>query len=115
MQLHLQNISLPLSLGVHEWEKLKPRRVRLNLWVEYDATLAMETDGFAHALDYAALEKAVVEAAEDRHYELVEALVAAVARAALAFPRVSEVIVEAEKPGVMQYAETIRVREVFRR
>lgn len=115
MLISLKNLQLPVSLGVHEWERRGARFVCLSVAVEYDASAAIASDRMEHALDYAALEQAVVQAAQAKHYDLVEALMGAVAEAAFAFPQAVRVTVEVTKPGVLAHCDGPVLAQEFTR
>lgn len=115
MLLHIKNLSIPVSIGAYEWERHHPRRLRLDVWAEYDGNASAASDLLADAVDYAALERHVIAAAQSRHFALLEALISAVGEAVLEHPQVERVTVEVEKTGVLAHAESAVLRETFHR
>ncbi len=115
MKLRVINLEADVFLGVYDWEKEKSRKVVINLWVDYDAVHAVQTDSLEHAINYETLEQRVLEVAKSRHFNLIESLVEEVGRAVLAFPQVAEARVEIAKPGALKHAESVSVEGVYRR
>lgn len=114
MKIHLKNMHIAVSLGVYEWEKHGARDVVVQLEIDYDSGQSFASDAIEDTLDYAMLERRVIDVAQAKHYNLVETLVVAIGKAALAMPRVREVTVEVEKPGALKHAQGITIRETFK-
>jgi dihydroneopterin aldolase len=114
MYLRIPELVIPVRVGVYDWEKTAPRDVALMLAAAYGAPDAAQSDLLADTVDYAALEECAVQAAQARHYELLESLIGAVAKAVMAaFPQIFELTVEASKAGALKHAKTVVVGEVF--
>nr|AIA19105.1 Dihydroneopterin aldolase [uncultured bacterium] len=116
MILTIKNLNVSASLGVFEWEKQSKRSVVFNMVIYFDGARASITDDISDSVDYAKVEQLIIEIANARHYQLIEALVAEIGGKLLKeFPRIKEITVEASKPGALRQAETVSIAEVFRR
>ena len=86
-------------VGTLPEERLHPQRLRLDLVLCCDASRAAVSDDLRDAVDYSAVEKAVVSAVEASSFFLLEALARAVGGVILKFPGVSSCTVRITKPG----------------
>lgn len=114
MIIKINDLKIPVSLGVYGWEKEKPTEVKIELALEYDAGNAAESDDLADTLDYAVVEEVIVVAVRSRHFNLLESLIAEIGRVVTGFPRVQMAAVSVSKPGALKYAEYVTIQEVFR-
>ena len=85
--------------GVDEDERRDGQRFLFDLWLEVPETAA-GSDRIEDAVDYREVVACVREVSEGRHFQLLEALSAAVADAVLARFPVERVKVRVRKPGV---------------
>lgn len=113
MIIHLHDMVLHTSLGVYSWEKARPRPVTVQCWLEVDAGRAAQADALENTVDYAAVEQALAQAAKEKHYQLVEALMSALAQAALTFEGVSSVTLEVTKPGALHYGKSVTLQHSY--
>lgn len=96
-------------IGVHPWERERPRDIVINLEVFADLGRACETDELADGLDYQEIaEKATAHAASAGRFT-VEALAADIARIVLESPEVECVRVRVEKPGAVASCRSVGV------
>ena len=88
--------------------------LRLDLEVRCDGEKASRTDDLRDALDYAAVERDVVETVEQSKFFLLEALARAVGETVFKFPQAESCTVEITKPGASERAEITYQAEFFR-
>lgn len=116
MIIKVKSLKAETLLGAYAKERTKTRPVILHLALDYDHARAVASDSLKHAVNYAAIERAVVEALPTQKFILLESLAEYAAALILKqFPAVREVMVEIEKPGVMHHAETVSVVHTARR
>jgi dihydroneopterin aldolase len=108
----LENLELPVSIGIHDAERAAPQRLRMTVWLHavYPET---PEDRIGAVVDYDFLRAGIQALVQDRHFELQETLCDAIARLALADPRVTAVRVRSLKPDV--YPDAAVGCEVTRR
>ncbi|TNE74479.1 dihydroneopterin aldolase [bacterium] len=73
-KLVIHDLKIPVSIGVHEWEKQIKQELIFNLELEYNAEKAMQTDDVQFALDYTVIGKLMNQVCERKHFELIEHL-----------------------------------------
>ena len=109
MKITLKELKAQTLLGVYPQERLALREVVLNITIDYDGTPAARSDRVADALDYAAIEQAIVSSLPAQKFELLEALAEHVAQLVLAFPAARSVTVEIDKPGALAHARSVSI------
>ncbi|MGE5235240.1 MAG: dihydroneopterin aldolase [Acidobacteriota bacterium] len=98
-RVFVQGLEIDCVIGVAEWERTRPQRLRLDLEVEADLRDAAASDDVAGAVDYAAVAVLVREVATASPHRLAETLAESVARAILErFSVASAVRVRVTKP-----------------
>ena len=109
MKITIKDLKANTLLGVYPQERLALREVVLNLCIEYDAAQAARTDQMQYALDYAAIEQAVVTSLPQQTFALLEALAEHVAQLVLKFDAVKHVTVEIDKAGALLHARSVSI------
>ncbi len=113
-RLFLRNYEVRINIGVHDFEKLGPQRVRVN--VDMYVLLSQSTpkqDSMHEVVDYDFIRRTIVARADAGHIELQETLCDDVATRLLEHPKVQAVRVSTEKPDVYPDCDAVGV-EVFR-
>jgi len=96
-------------LGIHEWERTKPREILLNITLFTDTRKAARTDNIADCVDYSAMAKKIRAHVENAARMTVEALANDVAELCLTEQKVRKVIVRVDKPGAVPEAVSVGV------
>jgi FolB domain-containing protein len=96
-------------LGIHEWERTKPRDILLNITLFTDTRKAARTDNIADCVDYSAMAKRIRAHVENAARMTVEALANDLAELCLTEQKVRKVIVRVEKPGAVPEAASVGV------
>ena len=113
-RLFLRNYEVHINIGVHDFEKLGPQRVRVN--VDMYVLLSQSTpkaDRIHEVVDYDFIRRTFAARVYAGHIELQETLCDDVANTLLEHPKVQAVRVSTEKPDVYPDCDAVGV-EVFR-
>ena len=113
-RLFLRNYEVHINIGVHDFEKLGPQRVRVN--VDMYVLLSQstpKTDRIHEVVDYDFIRRTIAARVNAGHIELQETLCDDVANTLLEHPKVQAVRVSTEKPDVYPDCDAVGV-EVFR-
>jgi FolB domain-containing protein len=102
-------------IGVHDEERRDKQDVLINLSLATDLKNAGGSDRLEDSVDYRALNKKIMNMAEQSQFHLVETLAQAVADICLAEPAILEASVRVEKPGALRFARSVGVEIVRRR
>ncbi len=96
-------------LGVDDQERREMQDVLISVTLHADLRKAGESDRLEDAVDYRAVKKQILAAAEGSRYRLVEALAERVAALCLGHAGVRRVDVVVEKPGSLRFARSAAV------
>lgn len=96
--LFLKDYEIKVRLGVHDFEKAAPQRVRINVALAVEATA--EADAIETVLDYDFLRAEITLLAAQGHIGLQETLCAEILKLCRARTGVRAVRVSTEKPDV---------------
>jgi dihydroneopterin aldolase len=73
--IELDGLQLPVSIGIHDFEKTGPQPYRLDLRLAIDDHYRTRQDQIAETVDYDALRAQVSALVRSRHFNLQETLV----------------------------------------
>lgn len=112
-RIFLRNIEINMNIGVHDFEKLAPQRVIVN--VDLYASLGKTTpkaDELAEVVDYDFVRNTIVQTISKGHIQLQETLCDEIITRMLQHPLVMAVRVSTEKPDVYDDCQGVGV-EVY--
>lgn len=107
--IQIRGLKAPALIGVHDWERKKPRPLLFDLELACDIAAAAKTDALADALDYQAVADAVVEFAANSQYLLVETLAEALAAELKKRFKLKWMRMTVHKPGAVPSAQDISI------
>jgi FolB domain-containing protein len=110
----IRDLLVRCVVGVDEWERTGKQDVLVQMELYVDLSRAGRTDAIDDTVDYRALKKRVVAAAEDSQYHLLEAFTQRLADECLRDRRIRMVRIAADKPGALRFARSVGV-EIVRR
>ncbi len=96
-------------LGVDDEERREVQDVLITVSLHGDLRSAGESDRLEDAIDYRAIKKQILAAAEGSRFKLAEALAERIAALCLRHVGVSRVDVHVEKPGALRFARSAAV------
>ena len=99
-KIFIRDFRLPVSIGIHDFEKEKPQTVVVNVDLVLAPPRRALNDRIANVLNYDKVHDAILALAGSRHFNLQETLVEAILDLCLAHPEVVEARVSTEKPDV---------------
>jgi dihydroneopterin aldolase len=98
--IFIRDFRLPVSIGIHDFEKEGPQTVVVNVDLLLEAAEVTHGDRIANVLNYDVVHDGIVALAKSRHFNLQETLVEAILDLCLTQPGVIEARVSTEKPDV---------------
>jgi dihydroneopterin aldolase len=99
-RIFIRDFRLPVSIGIHDFEKKGPQTVVVNVDLLLGAADKAHNDRIANVLNYDTVHDGIVALAKSKHFNLQETLVEAILDLCLAQPGVVEARVSTEKPDV---------------
>lgn len=105
----IRNILAHGIIGIHDWERIQPQEILINIVIEADLHKAGDSDHINDTISYSAIARTAKEMAETAQRLTVEALAEDIARACLEDPRVQRIRVRVEKPNAVPFAGSVGV------
>lgn len=109
----VRNLKAKTIIGVHDWEKKKPRDIVINLSLGFNISRASQTDALIHTVDYDHLSNRLIQFVGDKNFDLIESLIEACARLILTEYNVNDVFIVIDKPKAISVADSVAV-QIFR-
>ncbi len=106
----VRDLEVKTVIGVFDWERKIRQRLVFNLELGTDFSAAAKSDDLKDTLDYKAISHAIEEFAEASSYQLVEALVEAVADMVMTRFSVKWLSITLDKPGAVSCARSVGVK-----
>lgn len=100
-KVFIKDLRVTGILGIHDWERVTPREIVINVTLFTDTRAAAQSDDIADCMDYSATAKKIRAHAESAARMTVEALANDLAEICLQDPKVQKAIVRVEKPGAV--------------
>lgn len=105
--IHIRDLSLHCIVGVHDFERLAPRPVMVQVSMNVDLANAGKSDILEHTVNYDTICNHIIHFVEASKFNLIESLADGVATICLKEPAVLAVRVQVEKPGALMRARTV--------
>ncbi len=106
----IRDLEVKTVIGVFDWERKIRQRLVFNIELGTDISASAKSDSLEDTLDYKAISHAIEEFAEASSYQLVEALVEAVAEMVLRDFEVRWISITLDKPGAVSCARSVGVK-----
>jgi FolB domain-containing protein len=108
-KVFIKDLKIRGILGIHDWERVTPRDILINITVYTDTRRAARTDDISDCVNYSDLAKKIRAHAESAARMTVEALANDLAELCLQEPKVRKVLVRVDKPGAVPEAASVGV------
>jgi dihydroneopterin aldolase len=96
--VHIEGLRTRAVIGCYGWERLVKQPLVFDIELSGDFSRAASSDDVTHALDYAAISSSVKTFVEASSFQLLEALIEAVAEQLLNIAAVEKVKLRVRKP-----------------
>ena len=103
----LEDFRLPVSIGIHDFERSAPQMVIVNVALELSAAMPDPRDRIEDALDYDFIRAGIMSIIKNRHFNLQETLCQEILELCLARGGVQRVKVSTRKPDVYPDCKSI--------
>ena len=107
--IHIKDLKVRAVIGTLEHERVSPQDLVANIHLEYDASLAAQTDALGHAVDYAAIHDKLLERVATTRFLLLERLAAFMLELIMEDRRIISARVTLEKPAALSGAGAVIV------
>ena len=107
LTIRIQDLEIKAIIGINPEERENPQEIVINVCLEYDADMAMQTDDIKDALDYKTLTKKIIHDVENTRFMLLEKLTKFVLDIVMGFPQVQYAKVNIGKPMALRFSKTV--------
>ena len=114
-KIFIEKLKISAVIGTLEHERTAPQELWFDLELCCDGSKAAVSDNLYDAVDYSAVEAAVVKTVSESSFFLLEALTRSVGETILSFPQVISCTVHVTKPVASKYGALISYQAVFER
>lgn len=108
-KVFIKDLKVRGILGIHDWERVMPRDIIINVTLFTDTRRAARTDDIADCVSYSDVARKVRAHAESAARMTVEALANDLAALCLQEPKVRKVVVRVDKPRAVPEAASVGV------
>lgn len=106
----IKNLTLEMSAGIYEFEKLTKQRVIVNITLHVVSNKEKPLKAIDEVVSYERIATLVSDIAQKKHYDLLEEFVEIVAEESLKDKRIGTIYISAEKPDILAHAESVGVK-----
>ncbi len=99
--IFLDQVSVQTSLGVPDWERLKPQTIILDIEINYDLSKSCQSDAIEDTIDYGLVVSRIRATLTESSFKLVEALAEHVCQLILKEFNAEHVKIKVSKPAVL--------------
>ena len=103
----LEDFRLPVSIGIHDFERSAPQMVIVNVAMELADDMPDPRDRIEHALDYDFIRAGIMAIIKNRHFNLQETLCQEILELVLARGGIKRAKVSTRKPDVYPDCKSI--------
>ncbi|HRZ39377.1 MAG TPA: dihydroneopterin aldolase [Candidatus Omnitrophota bacterium] len=108
-RIQITNLKLRTIIGANDWERTIKQDIVLNIIIDFDATMAIETDDLAHTFDYKKIKREIVNFVDSSQFHLLERLTSEVLDLIMADPKVEFASVRIDKSNALRYADSVSI------
>ncbi|MDT0594604.1 dihydroneopterin triphosphate 2'-epimerase [Glaciecola petra] len=105
--IRIKNLRLRTYIGINEDEIKNQQDVVINIFIQYDAKKATDSDQMQDALNYKTITKAIIRLVEDNRFSLLEKLTADILAIAAEHPWVTFAEAEVDKPHALRFSDSV--------
>ena len=109
----ISDLRLPVIVGTLPHERERRQEIVIDLELSLDLAAAGRSDDLRNTVDYAEIERRVIELAENSSFRLLEALAGAIGKLVLSFDRIESCRVRITKPRALRVARGVAVEMNF--
>ena len=108
MQIQIKQLHAPAIIGVHDFEKKAPQDLFIDIALDVDVKMALDSDDLADTVDYDSLCREITEFVADSRFDLLEALANTLMKKIFSFSaKIRAIDLCIHKPDAISNAATV--------
>ena len=105
----IKDLVLKMLVGIHNFEKKKKQRVRLNLVINIDQNLIPNEKDLKSIVNYEQVIKTITRITSRKHYPLLETLAEKIFFKLFENPRIKKILLRIEKLDIIKNATSVGI------
>ena len=109
-KVSIKNLILKISVGLHDFEKIKKQRVRFNIDISTDSNIKPNNNNLSSIVNYEDTIKKITYITEKKHHELLEDLAENIFDIIFESKIVKKVNLKLEKLDIIKNTESVGIK-----
>ena len=106
----INDLTLLISVGIHDFEKIKKQEVRFNIDIEINPSLFPSEKRLNSIVNYEIIIKSIIKITKNKHYELLETLAEAVFDELFKDKRIGKIMLKIEKLEILKDCSSVGIQ-----
>ena len=111
----INDLTLLISVGIHDFEKIKKQEVRFNIDIEINPSLFPSEKRLNSIVNYETIIRDVTSLAKNKHYELLETLAEAIFFELFKNTNIKKIKLKIEKNKIIKNTSSVGIEIVKKR
>jgi dihydroneopterin aldolase len=112
-KFYLRNYAVPISIGIHDFEKDGPQTVLVNIEMHLEDMSLETSDEIADTINYDFIRTEIEQLVAERHFNLQETLCHEIVKLCKDKPGFKKIIVSTSKPDIYHDCETVGYEVIY--
>lgn len=112
-KFYLKNFTLPVSIGIHDFEKAKPQPVVINIEMHLEDSSLNTSDDINDTINYDFLRSEIETLAKEKHFNLQETLCHEIIKICKTKNGFNKIIVSTNKPEIYPDCDAVGYEVVY--
>ena len=105
----ITDLTLQMSIGIHDFEKIKKQEVKFNINIDINPSLAPIKEKINSIVNYETVIKNITKLTENKHYQLLETLAEDILFELFKNINVQKIILKIEKTQIIKNTSSVGV------
>ena len=105
----ISNLTLLMSIGIHDFEKIKKQEVKFNINIDVNPSLAPIENKINSVVNYESVIKNITKLTKNRHYELLETLAEDIFLELFKNDNVQKIKIKIEKTQIIKNTSSVGI------
>ena len=105
----ISDLNLVMSIGIHDFEKIKKQEVKFNINIDVNPSLAPIENKISSVVNYESVIKNITKLTKNRHYELLETLAEDIFLELFKNDNVQKIKIKIEKTQIIKNTSSVGI------
>ena len=105
----INNLELFCIVGINNWERITPQKIIIDLKIETNLNLSIETDDISKTVNYRTIVKNIIKIIGNSKYKLIESIAGRICAICFEDNNIIAVEISVFKPGAVRNTKSVGV------